>query len=193
MLVGANLHFVRSEQGIDRLSGPMGSFLSAHFGSRLYVIGFTTWGGQQGAIFPEGDRRPSMVLPIEAPPADSFEDVCHRAGLPFAFVDLAHLPEKHWLGDTFVATPLGSPGIAPSGAGSSMAVLHRPHVPRPRDAAAVRRERRPRSLPGCRDDADGVAPDVRSHVRHAVHDELHGDGREDQAHDAVEDVEARSA
>jgi erythromycin esterase-like protein len=107
LLVGANTHFVRSEQGIPRLQAPMGSFLGEHFGARYYAIAFTAWGGEQGSIFPDGDERKSMILPVEAPPADSFEDLGHRTTLPLAFVDLTHLPEGHWLGQTFVAGPLG--------------------------------------------------------------------------------------
>jgi erythromycin esterase len=107
LLIGANDHFARAEEGIPRLRAPMGSFLDAHFGPRLYAIAFTAWGGELGTIFPDGDSRKSMTFPLEAPPADSFEDLCHRTTLPLAFVDLSHLPTGHWLGRTFVARPLG--------------------------------------------------------------------------------------
>jgi len=61
-------------------------------GDAVYSVMFTSHGGRSNGWWNE----PRDLPP---PPAGSLEDLLHRAGLKRAFVDLRHLPPKHWLRD----------------------------------------------------------------------------------------------
>ncbi|MCH8912219.1 MAG: erythromycin esterase family protein, partial [Planctomycetes bacterium] len=68
-------------------------------GDAVYSVMFTSHGGRSNGWWNE----PRDLPP---PPRGSLEDLLHRAGLKRAFVDLRHLPPKHWLRDRLVAQPV---------------------------------------------------------------------------------------
>lgn len=67
-----------------------------------YAVGFVSADGRAGV--PWG----APWKPLSPRPKDSFEDLCVRAGLQNAYVDLRRTPKAHWLREPLVACPLGN-------------------------------------------------------------------------------------
>lgn len=75
-------------------AGSTGRFLEEALGDALYTIGFDAHSGVYRYADPAADEGP---VEIEAPPAGSLEDLLHRLGKPYLFVDFRALPGDHWL------------------------------------------------------------------------------------------------
>lgn len=86
----------------------MGDHLRRAVGDQIYVIGITAYDGEVGTVFPEGAAYETSVSPLDPgpPPVGSFEDLCHRAELQYAFVDLRGTEPDHWLREPMIAWPL---------------------------------------------------------------------------------------
>ncbi|HEX5760145.1 MAG TPA: erythromycin esterase family protein [Thermoanaerobaculia bacterium] len=74
--------------------GSMGRFLRQALGDGLYTIGFDSHHGVYQYADPNAGAE---AVEIAAPPAGSLEDLLHRAGKPYLFVDFRTLPPDHWL------------------------------------------------------------------------------------------------
>lgn len=87
----------------------MGDYVARYLKELVYTIGFTAYQGRRGVVYQEPDAERTRVRDIaEArPPAGSFEDIAHRVGSPYLFVDLEGLPSDHWLREEAIAWPLG--------------------------------------------------------------------------------------
>ncbi|MCH7872717.1 MAG: erythromycin esterase family protein, partial [Planctomycetes bacterium] len=76
-----------------------GQHLHDALGDGVYSIMITAYGGKRLDW-----RNEPHDLP--APPEGSLEDLFHRAGLKFGFVDLRGLRKDHWLRGRLVARPI---------------------------------------------------------------------------------------
>ena len=76
----------------------MGDIVHENLGRALYTIQFAAYQGQFGSPF-QGPR------PLSPPRAGSLEDLWHRTGRPYAFLDLRSLPAEHWLRGPVFARP----------------------------------------------------------------------------------------
>lgn len=87
---GATFHLCRGIGGVETGKrtdfyagcGNMGGAVAEAFGRQVYTVGFAAHGGRWGLRF-----KPKPV-PLDAPAPGSVEDVLHRFGAPFLFVDL---------------------------------------------------------------------------------------------------------
>lgn len=79
---------------------PMGQVAREALGDEIYSIMFLAYEGRIG-------RPWSGPFPIERAPDGSLEDLMHRTGRPYLFLDLRGAPEGHWLREKHVARPLG--------------------------------------------------------------------------------------
>ena len=106
----ATMHAQRNAHTIDTQDRALdykgvetaGHHLWKALGQDVYVVGFVSAEGRGGLPW----TAPGAPLP--APPQGSFEDLCVRAGLENAFVDLRGTPAGHWLRERNVAAPLGN-------------------------------------------------------------------------------------
>jgi erythromycin esterase-like protein len=81
---------------------PAGAVARELLGDELYTVGFLAYQGEYGTVF---QARP---VEIWKPTAGSLEDLFHRTGLPYAFLDLSRprgLPR--WLRGRTIARPIG--------------------------------------------------------------------------------------
>lgn len=76
-----------------------GQHIHDALGDGVYSIMFTAYGGKW-----RDWRNQERDLPV--PPQGSLEDLFHRAGLKFAFVDFRGLPPGHWLRERLIARPI---------------------------------------------------------------------------------------
>ncbi len=106
----ATMHAQRNADRIDTQTSALsykgvetaGHHLCEALGDDAYVVGFVAAAGRGGLPWSGPGR------PLDAPPKNSFEDLCVRAGLENAFVDLRGTPDGHWLRERQVAAPLGN-------------------------------------------------------------------------------------
>lgn len=82
-----------------RATSPMGEVAWKALGDELYSLGFTSFEGEAGAVFAK------TAKPLTKPSANSFEDLCDRAGLSEALIDFRKAPD--WLRKPLVARLLG--------------------------------------------------------------------------------------
>jgi erythromycin esterase len=78
----------------------MGDIVHEHLGRDVYTIQFAAYEGKFGNPF----QRPR---PLSPPRAGSLEDLWHRTGSQYAFLDLRSLPADHWLRRPVFARPFG--------------------------------------------------------------------------------------
>lgn len=85
-----------------RILKPAGHVARDLLGEALYTVGFLAYQGEYATVF---RRRP---IEIWKPTAGSLEDLFHRTGLPYAFLDLSR-PERlpRWLRKRTIARPIG--------------------------------------------------------------------------------------
>lgn len=76
----------------------MGDIVHEKLGRGVYTIQFAAYDGQFGGPF----QRPR---PLPPPRAGSLEDLWHRTGRQYAFLDLRSLPANHWLRRPVFARP----------------------------------------------------------------------------------------
>jgi erythromycin esterase-like protein len=103
-----NVHLIRGAKQVEEFE-PLfktsetvaaGQHLSDAFGDGVYSIAFIAHGGQWSYSWWD------KPMELAAPPDGSIEDLLHRAGRPFTFVDLRGLPADHWLRGRLVARPI---------------------------------------------------------------------------------------
>jgi len=83
-----------------RYQYPMGEYLRRHLGDAYYTIGCTTYAGERGDHY----EPPATIQPaVEG----SAEEVFHRSGMDYGFLDLRGLRSGHRLRSPVVARPLG--------------------------------------------------------------------------------------
>jgi erythromycin esterase len=105
-----NFHAARNVREIDvpsavhtrlfRTYQPMGAVARGELGDQMYTVAVLAYQGSYGKV----SSRPTE---LPKPSAGSLEDLFHRTGLPYAFLDLsraAHLPG--WLRGPLTARPL---------------------------------------------------------------------------------------
>lgn len=86
----------------------MGDYLNARLGKNYYVIGFTSYAGERGQIFPRESphNKASYNVQVTPAPHESFEAYMSRSKYRYAFVDLESvLPD---VDARFTALPLGN-------------------------------------------------------------------------------------
>ncbi len=107
----ASFHAAREVDEIDvpsspvhmrlfRTFQPMGAVARKELGDQMYTLATLAYQGRHGTF--------SRPIEIEPPSAGSLEDLFHRTGLPYAFLDLSrsgHLPG--WLKKPLVARAMG--------------------------------------------------------------------------------------
>jgi erythromycin esterase len=76
----------------------MGDIVHEHLGRDVYTIQFAAYEGQFGNPF-------QPPRPLSPPRAGSLEDLWHRTGRRYAFLDLRSLPADHWLRRPMFARP----------------------------------------------------------------------------------------
>lgn len=76
-----------------------GQHIHDALGDDVYTIMFTAYGGRWRDWKDEDSELPK-------PLKNSLEDLLHRAGFKYAFVDLRRLPPDHWLRSRLVARPI---------------------------------------------------------------------------------------
>jgi len=105
----ATFHLMRNAPLLKPVKGPvdyertvpMGHLVAEHFGARCYTLGFSAYRGRGGVPW-------ASSYALEPPPTGCFEDLCFRADLTNAIVDLRSPPPgAAWLHEDFVARPLG--------------------------------------------------------------------------------------
>lgn len=79
---------------------PMGDYAFDALGKEMYSIMFLAHSGRIG-------RPWSGAGPLGPPPADSLDDLLHRTGKPYLFLDLKGQPSDSWLRQPLLARPLG--------------------------------------------------------------------------------------
>jgi erythromycin esterase-like protein len=108
MVWAHNGHLIRGAQQVEELE-PLfktsetvaaGQHLFDGLGESVYSIAFIAHGGQWSYAWWD------KPMDLSAPPEGSVEDLLHRAGHPFAFVDLRGLPDDHWLRSRVIARPI---------------------------------------------------------------------------------------
>lgn len=85
----------------------MGDTVFRDFGEDLYTIAVTCHHGTTGQVWPQGSGREPATAPVPPAPAGSFEDLAHRTGERWLFVDLRHEPPESFLRQRLLARPLG--------------------------------------------------------------------------------------
>ncbi len=109
----ATAHTIRNTQSIFRPGIEnavyMGHYVSNYLKGSLYTIAFTTYEGQRGAIFLEGDRRKNREYKEVIPPPskESYEDWAHSLKSDYLITDLKNQKNTSWLKKEFMARPLG--------------------------------------------------------------------------------------
>jgi len=92
-----NAHILEQSLGIEggEEAPPfhMGTHLARALGPELFSVGFLAHHGTTRADGWPGDP----AEPVPAPPEGSLEDLLHRLGKPYLWLDLANLPPEHWL------------------------------------------------------------------------------------------------
>ena len=78
---------------------PMGAVARRELGDELYSVAVVAYQGQY-----QGRGRPIELL---RPSAGSLEDLLHRTGLPYAFLDLSGTGRPGWLRNPMIARPIG--------------------------------------------------------------------------------------
>lgn len=104
----ASFHIMHNAGTIDTMSKEftyakmtnMGQVAYKGLGPDLYTVGFTAYGGKAGNPF-------SQASQLGPPPNGSLEDLFHRTGAAYAFVDFRNMPSTHWLRKPMLARPLG--------------------------------------------------------------------------------------
>lgn len=108
----ASAHAAREVAGIDvpsavhtrlyRTWQPMGAVARRDLGEELYTVAVLAY---QGSYSPVRQRQPVELL---QPSAGSLEDLFHRTGLPYAFLDLSRTGRlPRWLREPLIARPMG--------------------------------------------------------------------------------------
>jgi erythromycin esterase len=110
MVWAASFHAAREVDEIDlrsdihmrlfRTFQPMGAVARRELGEQMYTVAVLAYQGQYGKI----GSRPIELL---RPSVDSLEDLLHRTGLPYAFLDLSRAGRPGWLRNPLVARPMG--------------------------------------------------------------------------------------
>ena len=112
----ATAHLIRNSHYITRPSGKtmnnfvyMGQYIHNLLKDDMYTIAFTTYGGERGMLFKEGDRRKNneYKTKIEEPLSESYESFAHTTNKKFLFTDLKNQSRRSWLKNIFIARPLG--------------------------------------------------------------------------------------
>jgi erythromycin esterase-like protein len=107
----ASFHAAREVDEIDvpsevhmrlfRTFQPMGAVARGELGEELYTVAVLAYQGQYGKV----SSRPIELL---QPSAGSLEDLFHRTGLPYAFLDLSRAGRlPGWLKKPLIARPMG--------------------------------------------------------------------------------------
>lgn len=107
MVWAHNGHIARSTPQIEELKPKFkfdetiatGQRIHDALGDAVYSVAFTSYDGKTTGWWHEPRE-------LSAPPEGSLEDLMHRAGLKYAFVDLRRLPPDHWLRGRLVARPV---------------------------------------------------------------------------------------
>ncbi len=108
----ASGHAAREVAGIDvpsavhtrlyRTLQPMGAVARGELGEDLYTVAVLAYQGRYGSV---PQRQPIELL---QPSAGSLEDLFHRTGLPYAFLDLSRTRRlPGWLREPLIARPIG--------------------------------------------------------------------------------------
>ncbi|MHC4991261.1 MAG: erythromycin esterase family protein [Planctomycetota bacterium] len=82
---------------------PMGETVKEALGPELYSIAFIAHHGSIGSVA-------GWSRELDAAPEGSLDDLCHRTGHPYLFVDLRSMPDRDggtWLRDRIIARPRG--------------------------------------------------------------------------------------
>ncbi len=75
-------------------AGPAGLFLKAALDDDLYTVGFAA---HHGTFYYAGGLGGTEAEEIPERPQGSLEELLHRTGRPYLFLDLRRLPAEHWL------------------------------------------------------------------------------------------------
>jgi len=78
---------------------PMGAVARRELGDELYSVAILAYQGQY-----QGRGQPIQLL---RPTDGSLEDLLHRTGLPYAFLDLSRAGRPAWLRNPMIARPIG--------------------------------------------------------------------------------------
>lgn len=108
MVWAASFHNARNIESVDGSAigidyagvRPMGQVAYETLGIQIYSIMFVAYGGRIGKPW-------SGPSPIRDAPEGSLDELMHRTGKPYLFVDFRGLPSGHWLREPIVARPLG--------------------------------------------------------------------------------------
>ncbi len=112
---GATSHLTRNRQTIENNGAPnmipMGHHLLETLGADVYTLMFTSFTGQTG-LAREGERGAPRDVGEASP--GSLEDLLHRTGHEYAFLDLRRIPSGgEWLREPLLSRPMGhSPMVA---------------------------------------------------------------------------------
>lgn len=106
---GATSHLTRNRQTIENNGAPnmipMGHHLLETLGADVYTVMFTSYAGQTG-LAREGERGAPQEIGDAAP--GSLEDLLHRTGHEYAFLDLRRIPYGgEWLREPLLSRPMG--------------------------------------------------------------------------------------
>jgi hypothetical protein len=104
----ATMHIARDVHTIDtgkptlsyRGVEPMGHHLYKALGKDMLAFGFTAHSGRAGSVFSDPHE-------LQAPPEGSLEDLCVRASLEQAVIDLRPRSDNRWLQRPLFCRPLG--------------------------------------------------------------------------------------
>jgi erythromycin esterase len=106
---GATSHLTRNRQTIENNGAPnmipMGHHLLETLGDDVYTVMFTSYAGQMG-LAREGERGAPQEIGDAA--SGSLEDLFHRTGNEYAFLDLRRIPVGgEWLSNPLLSRPMG--------------------------------------------------------------------------------------
>jgi erythromycin esterase len=106
---GATSHLTRNRQTIENNGAPgmipMGHHLLETLADEVYTVMFTSYTGRMG-LAREGERGAPQEIGPAAP--GSLEDLLHRTGHEYAFLDLRRMtPGGEWLREPLSSRPMG--------------------------------------------------------------------------------------
>ncbi len=106
----ASFHAAREVDEIDvpspvhmrlyRTFRPMGAVARDELGKELYTVAVLAYQGSYGTAF-------QQPIELQRPSAGSLEDLFHRTGLSYAFLDLNEARQPGWLRGPLIARPMG--------------------------------------------------------------------------------------
>ncbi len=99
VLWGHNMHIARTPDGIAQQQG-LGAILASHFGNEYGAVGFLFGTGEYKAWRADDLDAGPQAVPVESPPAGSFEEMALKVPHEAWFLNLqkAHGSLKDWIG-----------------------------------------------------------------------------------------------